>query len=144
VNHSVALIRVERIVPDAYTLGIASGTYSGTREMAQDGGIFGFSAMFTLPDEHLGIIFTNVRNCGPEAQVPSMTPLTRRIVEVLSNSAVPLAEKTLAYYADLRLQETVRSIGGSLGNAARPHLSRHCGRGRGDSSHHKLRRPRRR
>jgi CubicO group peptidase (beta-lactamase class C family) len=100
-------VRIRSGAHDGYAIGIGIGTYSGTREIAHDGGSFGFgTTMFTLPDEHLGIIiFTNVRNGGPEEQLPFNAAVTRRIVELSFTSAAPLAEKNLAYYAKLRHRE---------------------------------------
>ncbi len=97
-------VRIRAGAHDGYALGIGIGTYSGAREIAHDGGAFGFgTTMFTLPDEHLGIIiFTNVRNGGPDEQLPFNAAVTRRIVELSFTSAVPLAEKNLVYYAKLR------------------------------------------
>ena len=97
-------VRVRSGAHDGYAIGIGIGMYSGTRQIAHDGGSFGFgTTMFTLPDEHIGIIiFTNVRNGSPEEQLPFNAAVTRRIVELSFASAAPLAEKNLAYYATLR------------------------------------------
>jgi len=97
-------VRVRASAHDSYALGIGIGTYSGTRVIAHDGGAFGFgTTMFTLPDQHIGIIiFTNVRNGGPEEQLPFNAAVTRRIVELGFTAATPLAEKELAYYTTLR------------------------------------------
>jgi CubicO group peptidase (beta-lactamase class C family) len=99
--------RVRSSAHDSYALGIGIGTYSGTRLIEHDGGAFGFgTTMFTLPDEHIGIIiFTNVRNGGPEEWLPFNAAVTRRIVELAFTSATPRAEKELAYYTTLRHQK---------------------------------------
>ena len=96
--------RVRAGAHDSYALGIEVGMYSGTRLIAHDGGAFGFgTTMFTLPDEHIGvIIFTNVRNGGPEEGLPFNAAVTRRIVELAFTAAMPLADKELAYYTTLR------------------------------------------
>lgn len=97
-------VRVRSSGTGGYGLGIGIGTYSGTREVAHDGGSMGFgTTMFTLPTEHIGIIiFTNVRNGGPREQLPFNAAVTRRIIELQFASAAPLAENKLAYYAKLR------------------------------------------
>jgi CubicO group peptidase (beta-lactamase class C family) len=96
-------VRVRSSAHGGYALGLGIGTYSGTRRIAHDGGSLGFgTTMFTLPDEHLGIIiFTNVRNGGPEEELPFNAAVTRRIVELAFTAATPLADKQLAYYATL-------------------------------------------
>jgi CubicO group peptidase (beta-lactamase class C family) len=96
--------RVRSSATGSYALGIGIGTYSGTRRIQHDGGAMGFgTTMFTLPDEHVGIIiFTNVRNGGGEEQLPFNAAVTRRIVELHFAGAAPLADKKLAYYVKLR------------------------------------------
>jgi CubicO group peptidase (beta-lactamase class C family) len=100
-------MRVRSSATDWYALGIGVGTYSGTRMIAHDGGSHGFgTTMFTLPDEHLGIIiFTNVRNGGLQEELPFNAAVTRRIVELAFTGATPLADRKLAYYAKLRWQK---------------------------------------
>ena len=96
--------RVRLGADGSYALGIEIGTYSGTRLIYHDGGAFGFgTTMFTLPDERLGVIvFTNVRNGGPEEQLPFNAAVIRRSVELAFTAATPLAEKELAHYTMLR------------------------------------------
>jgi CubicO group peptidase (beta-lactamase class C family) len=95
-------VRVRSSATGGYGLGIGVGTYSGTRVIAHDGGSMGFgTTMFTLPTEHIGIIiFTNIRNAKEE--LPFNAAVTRRIVELLFDAAVPLADKKLAFYVKLR------------------------------------------
>ena len=96
--------RVRSSATGSYGLGIGIGTYSGTRRITHDGGAFGFgTTMFTLPDEHLGIIiFTNVRNGGAQEELPFNAAVTRRIVELEFDAAVLLAENKLAFYRKVR------------------------------------------
>jgi len=100
-------VRVRSSATGGYALGIGIGTYSGTRRIGHDGGAMGFgTTMFTLPDEHLGIIiFTNIRNGGPEEQLPFNAAVTRRIVELMFDDAVALADKKLAFYVKLRQRQ---------------------------------------
>lgn len=95
-------VRVRSSATGGYGLGIGVGTYSGARVIAHDGGSMGFgTTMFTLPTEHIGIIiFTNIRNAKEE--LPFNAAVTRRIVELLFDAAVPLADKKLAFYVKLR------------------------------------------
>jgi CubicO group peptidase (beta-lactamase class C family) len=97
-------VRVRSSATGGYGLGIGIGTYSGTRRIAHEGGSYGFgTTMFTLPTEHIGIIiFTNVRNGGPEEELPFNAAVLRRVVELHFAAAVPIAEKKLAYYVKLR------------------------------------------
>jgi CubicO group peptidase (beta-lactamase class C family) len=97
-------VRVRSSATGGYGLGIGIGTYSGTRQIAHDGGSMGFgTTMFTLPTDHIGIIiFTNIRNGGPQEELPFNAAVTRRIVELLFDAAVPLADKKLAFYVKLR------------------------------------------
>jgi CubicO group peptidase (beta-lactamase class C family) len=97
-------LRVRSADRDGYGLGLGIGTYAGLRNLAHDGGAFGFgTTMFLLPDQRTGIIiFTNIRNGGPKEQLPFNTAVTRRIVEELYAGARPLAEQQLAYFAKLR------------------------------------------
>ncbi|HEU4726346.1 MAG TPA: serine hydrolase domain-containing protein [Kofleriaceae bacterium] len=97
-------VRVRSSATGGYGLGIGVGTYGGTRVIAHDGGSMGFgTTMFTLPAEHVGIIiFTNVRNGGPAEQLPFNAAVTRRIVELMFDGAVALADKKLAFYVKLR------------------------------------------
>jgi len=99
--------RVRSTATGSYGLGIGVGTYSGTRRISHDGGAFGFgTTMFTLPDEHLGIIIlTNVRNGGAQEQLPFNVAVTRRVVELVFAAAVPLAETKLAFYRKVRRKE---------------------------------------
>jgi CubicO group peptidase (beta-lactamase class C family) len=97
-------VRVRSSALGGYGLGIGISTYSGERKIQHDGGAFGFgTTMFMLPDAQLGIIiFTNVRNGGGQEELPFNAAVTRRIVELTFDAAVPLADKKLAYYAKLR------------------------------------------
>lgn len=97
-------VRVRSSATGGYALGIGIGTYSGTRRIAHEGGSLGFgTTMFTLPTEHVGIIiFTNVRNGGPEEYLPFNAAVIRRIVELHFAAAVPLADSKLAYYGKVR------------------------------------------
>jgi CubicO group peptidase (beta-lactamase class C family) len=95
-------VRVRSSATGGYGLGIGIGTYSGIRVIAHDGGSMGFgTTMFMLPTEHIGIvIFTNIRNAKED--LPFNAAVTRRIVELMFDAAVPLAENKLAFYVKLR------------------------------------------